>query len=156
MKANRFVALLALAATVIALAGCSGQQPTSSAPDSSEPVPPLEGTSWSCITFTTAGGVPTEVPAGTPITAEFSTDGRVSGSAGVNTYNTTYQTDGDAITIDPNVVTTKMAGPQEAMDRESDYLLTLPEAKRYSVNADGELILFGAAGNTIARYGPAQ
>jgi heat shock protein HslJ len=77
------------------------------------------------------GGVVTLV-AGSEITAVFGEDGSLSGSAGVNTYNSDYTTSGSTIEIGP-IMTTKMAGPQELMDQESQYLDALEAATTYSV-----------------------
>lgn len=148
--------LVALAATV--LVGCGSSEPTDagSTQPVAEPGGTLEGTSWNCIQFKVNDASIT-VPAETPITAQFSADGALSGSGGVNTYNTTYETDGGSITIGDQIATTMMAGEEDAMNREADYLAVLPTAVSYQIDgSSGELVLFGPADNTIARYTPAE
>lgn len=98
---------------------------------SSNEQPALDGTSWTL----TSWAEPDPIPAGVTITAEFS-DGRVAGSAGVNRYGAavTSGTDG-SFTIDP-AVTTRMAGPADAMAAETAYLERLQAATSYSVDGD--------------------
>jgi len=141
----------------VLLVGCNAAEPSE---DAAQPVPDpggaLEGTSWNCMTFN-VGGTPRPVPADIPITAEFGADGTLSGNASVNTYSTTYKADGGNLTIDPNIVTTKMAGSDEAMKQESDYLTTLVTVASYQIDdKNGQLVLFGPAQNTVARYEPAK
>ena len=101
-------------------------------------------------------GAPQTVPEDTPITAEFAADGTLSGKSGVNTYNTKYVTDGENMTIGPEIASTKMAGPEEAMNLETNYLTTLPTTTTYNITGDGDLVLLGSAGSAIARYRPAE
>lgn len=114
----------------------------------------LVGTQWACYEFA-VGQTPQTVLADAPIYAEFTADGILTGNGGVNSYNTTYKVDGESMTIDGDIGTTKMAGSEEAMKQEADYLLTLPTAASYNLRGD-ELVLFGPAQNMIARYRPAQ
>jgi heat shock protein HslJ len=156
------VAGTALIALVV-LAGCaSAPAPTDSGAGSTMPAAEpgdqpvdLAGTSWSCYEFKVSGA-PQTVPEDVPITAEFSADGKMSGNSGVNTYSTSYTTSGNGITISDQIVSTKMAGPEEAMTLESNYLLSLPTAVTYNVDEKGDLILLGAADDMVARYRPAQ
>lgn len=140
-----------LVATVLMGAGCSAAS-TSDAPAPAEV--DLVGTTWNCYEFA-VGATPQPVLSTAPITAEFAADGTLSGSAGVNTYNTGYKTEGESIEIDEQIATTMMAGPDDAMRQETDYLTTLPTAATFSLKGD-ELVLFGPAQNMIARYRPAE
>jgi len=146
----RMVAAGALIVAMLMIAGCSGEGTTAE----SEPVADLAGTSWNCYEFA-VGASPQPVLSTAPITAEFSTDGTLSGSSGVNTYSTTFTTEGTTLTIAEPIAATMMAGPEDAMRQESNYLLTLPTAQSYNIR-DDELILFGPADNMIARYRPAE
>ncbi len=142
-----------LVATVLMGAGCSAQSTT----ETPAPAPAevdLVGTSWNCYEFA-VGATPQPVLSTAPITAEFAADGTLSGSAGVNTYNTSYKTEGESIEIGEQIATTMMAGPDDAMKQEADYLTTLPTAATFNIRGD-ELILFGPAQNMIARYRPAE
>ena len=158
MSRTRLVTAFVLMALLALFAvGCAGSQPaedTTATQPVTEAPPALEGTSWNCIEFK-VNDAPITVPADAPITADFSTDGKLSGSSGVNTYNTTYETDGGGITISAEIATTMMAGPEDAMMRETDYLTVLPTAVSYQIDdKNGQLVLFGPADNTIARYTP--
>jgi heat shock protein HslJ len=150
-----------LIALLLLVGGCS--QPAEPAGESTVPAgsgqpdqaDKLVGVTWNCFEFKVAGA-PQTVPADTPITAEFAADGALSGKSAVNTYNTTYTTDGDGMTIGPEIASTKMAGPEEAMNLESNYLTTLPTTVRYNILNSGELVLLDAADSAVARYRPAE
>lgn len=58
---------------------------------------------------------------------------RFFGSASVNRYMGSYQTDGDAISFS-NAGSTMMMGPEELMSVESDYLQFLGTVKTYKLN----------------------
>lgn len=166
MSRMRLIAVLVVVALVaVFAAGCTSttEPPTAEQPSTGagatqpagEPSGMIEG-SWNCIEFK-VNDTPITVPAEAPITAEFSADGKLSGNAGVNTYNTTYKADGGGITIAGEIATTQMAGPEDAMQRETDYLTVLPTAVSYQIDSkSGQLVLFGPADNTIARYTPAD
>jgi heat shock protein HslJ len=152
MGRTRLIAAIVLFAFgALFLGGCSSEA-------TQEPAPvKLEGTSWNCIEIK-VNDAPVTVPADTPITAEFGTDGTLSGNSGVNNYSTTYETD-DAgkLTVSGEIVSTKMAGPEDAMARESAYLTALATVQSYQVDdKNGQLVLFGPAENTVARYEPAK
>ena len=87
----------------------------------------------------------------TGITAQFTTDGKVSGSAGCNQYAGTYTVSGNSIQISSPMASTLMACAQEVMDQESAYLKALGEAKTYAVGEDG-LTLADANETTVASY----
>jgi len=141
----------------VLLMGCATSQPSESATTpTKDPGGTLEGTSWTCMTYT-VGGTPQTVPVESTITAEFSAEGELTGNAGVNSYSTTFETDGGNLTIGDEIVTTKMAGPESVMKQESDYLTTLKTVESYQIDdKNGQLVLFGPAQNNIARYTPAQ
>lgn len=161
MKLKRIAGILLVGVLLVALVGCS--QPAEPAGDSTVPAgsgqpdqaDKLVGVKWNCFEVIVSDS-PQTVPEGTPITAEFAADGTLSGSSGVNTYNTTYKTDGDGMTIGPEIASTKMAGPEEAMNLEADYLVTLPTTVRYNILDSGELVLLNAADAAVARYRPAE
>lgn len=147
VKNGRWLAAGLLLVAMLMLVACASETPP----------PDLAGTKWTALTFT-VGGSPQTVLADFPITAEFSADGTMSGSAGVNQYSTGYKQDGSNLTVDQAIVTTKMAGPQEAMDQEADYLVTLKTVQSFLIDEKngGQLVLMGPAENTIARYNPAK
>jgi len=140
--------------SLLLVGGCSS--PAEPAAEPEQPVEMLElvGTTWNCYEFKVSGS-PVPVLASAPITAEFAEDGTLSGSAGVNTYSTTYKIDGKSMTIAGDIATSMMAGPDDAMNQESNYLTTLPTVQSFDLMND-ELVLFGPADSMIARYRPAQ
>jgi heat shock protein HslJ len=89
--------------------------------------------------------------AGTGISAEFTADGRVSGSAGCNRYSGTYTVSGNSITFSSPMASTMMMCEQAVMDQESAYLKALGEAKTYAVNGD-QLTLTAGDGTQLAVY----
>lgn len=111
------ISLLALGA------GCSGS--------AAGEEPPLDGTRWNL----TSWAEPDPIPISATITAEFS-EGRVAGNSGVNQYSAsvTSSTDGSFAVDAP--ISTKMAGPEDAMAAESTYLRRLEAATSYQVDGD--------------------
>ena len=89
--------------------------------------------------------------AGTGISAEFSTDGKVSGSAGCNRYSGTYTVSGSSITISSSIASTMMMCDEAIMEQENAYLKALPEAKTYEIKGD-QLTLTGADKTSLASY----
>lgn len=158
-RMNKIIAA-SLMFVLVLLVGCAQSTPPAeedtSTDSASEAPAPLEGTSWECITFAAGGGVQNPPLPTAAITAEFSEDGKMTGNTGVNSYSTSYETDGATLTIGEEIITTKMAGPEEAMTQESDYLTALATVESYNINGQGELILFGQAGNTVAKFGAAE
>ncbi len=90
---------------------------------------PLEGTSWVLNSYNDGQGALVTVLEGTEISVDFSEGGQLSGYAGCNNYNASYETEGINLTIGP-VVTTRMAcdQPEGVMEQESNYLLSFENA----------------------------
>ncbi len=112
----------------------------------------LEGTDWTLDAFNDGQGELVNVMEGTQITASFSADGEMSGSGGCNEYNTTYQVDGEEITIGP-ILSTQMAcsDPEGVMEQEGKYLQALELADNYR-NFGIILNFFNAEGQILASY----
>jgi len=89
--------------------------------------------------------------AGTGISAEFTADGTVAGSAGCNRYSGTYTVSGGNITFSTQLAMTMMMCEQPVMDQESAYMQALGEAKTFAVNGD-QLTLTGGDGTKLAVY----
>ena len=106
----------------------------------------LTGKVWAVTELT---GKP--LVADTGISAEFTADGKVSGSAGCNRYSGTYTISGSNITFSSPMASTMMMCDQAIMDQESAYLKVLGEAKTYAVNGD-QLTLTGGDGTQLAVY----
>jgi len=160
MRTWRVVAASVLMVSLLMVGGCSKPAEPAQPADQAEPAAPAaEATgvvgSWNCYEFSVSDS-PQTVLSSAPITAEFSADGNLGGSAGVNNYSTMYSVQGEAISLTGEIITTKKAGPEDAMKQETDYLTTLPTATTFKIQPNGDLVLFGPAKNMIARYHPAQ
>ncbi len=105
---------------------------------------------WQALAINNGKEAVVSVQTGTTVTAIFGADGKLSGNAGCNTYNSTYTTDGDKITIGP-LATTRMACEQAVMDQETNYLNALAEAATYSLGK-GTLELRDAGGALLVDY----
>jgi heat shock protein HslJ len=89
---------------------------------------------------------------GSKITATFSEDGTLSGSAGCNTYNTGFTLNQGSIKI-AQPVSTRMAcdKPEGVSEQEHDYLASLPTAASYRIEGS-RMTLLTAAGTIVATY----
>jgi heat shock protein HslJ len=138
-RMNKKVLLLSIFAAMIILAACASPASQSGGGD-------LTGKVWALTELT--GKPPL---AGTGISAEFSADGRVSGSAGCNRYSGTYTISGKSITFSSPMASTMMMCDQAVMDQENAYLKALQEAKTFAVKGD-QLTLTGANNTALAVY----
>ncbi len=115
----------------------------------------LVGTPWVLISYGDAAN-PTVVEDGTLITAFFGPDNAVNGSAGCNTYNTTYQVNGDQLTVASPIATTMMAC-EKGSEQEAAYLAALQAAQVYQVTVEGHLNIkfdLGAGYEEMLTYVP--
>jgi heat shock protein HslJ len=119
---------------------------------------PLIGTLWQLGWYNNGRGGFTSVMAGTEITAVFTEEGNVSGSAGCNNYMGSYQVDataspvGGAISVGPAAATRMMCNePEGIMQQESEYLAALESAASYEIQAD-KLVLANAEGARVAEF----
>lgn len=87
----------------------------------------------------------------TNITAALDEDGNVNGSAGCNTYGTSYDIDGDKLIFGENIRTTLMMCPEPVMEQERAFFGVLVNISTFEI-ADDELILYDAAGNALAKF----
>lgn len=112
----------------------------------------LTGTEWNAIAYNNGKGALQSMAAPSTITAVFGTDGSLTGNASINQYTTTYTTSGqDQMTIDAQIASTQMAGPDELMTQEAAYLAALPKTATYTIE-DDELWLRDADGAALAHY----
>jgi heat shock protein HslJ len=97
----------------------------------------LAGTSWEVISYNNGRGGVVSVIIGTELTAKFDDDGTLSGSAGCNNYNTTYEVDGENISIGQTAVTQMYCqDPEGIMEQEAEYLAALQSAATYKIEGD--------------------
>lgn len=91
------------------------------------------------------------------ITAVFDQDGNLTGNDGCNEYFTSYELDGEAITISPEIGMTRMACASEALNEQSQqYFAALAAATTWSIGADGSLELRDDAGALQVSFAPAM
>ncbi|MDM7912351.1 MAG: META domain-containing protein, partial [Methanotrichaceae archaeon] len=112
---------------------------------------PLVGTNWSMLNYNNGRALLSALT-GTEVTALFSVDGNLSGTAGCNNYRASYQIDGNNIMIGP-AATTRMfcSEPEGIMEQESDYLKALESAAIYRIDRQ-QLWLFFANNSTAAIF----
>ena len=92
----------------------------------------LVNTTWVLVGYGEAAN-PTVVEDGTLVTIFFAPDGSLNGSGGCNTYNTSYQVDGDQLTIASPIASTMMAC-EKGSEQETFYLAALQGAQSYQIN----------------------
>lgn len=114
----------------------------------------LVGTNWQVAYYNTGSQAVVSVLDGTSMTAVFGDDDSLSGNAGCNTYNTSFETDDDSITIQP-AATTRIACDQPIMDQEFAYLQALTQAATFELGED-TLTLHAADGALLVSYVTAQ
>ena len=109
----------------------------------------LSGTSWQVISYNNGKQAVVSVMSGTDLTADFGSDGNLSGNAGCNTYNGPYKVDGNNIKIGPLASTMKAcADPAGVMDQEVQFLAALNSAATYRV--EGSLMELRTADGALA------
>ncbi len=112
----------------------------------------LTGTEWQATAYNNGKGGLESLAADSAITAIFADDGMLSGNASINQYSTAYEvSDEDVMSIDAQVVTTAMAGPEEFMTQEAAYLAALPQTATYTIDGS-ELWLRDVNGAALAHY----
>ena len=102
----------------------------------------LDGTEWR---ITHVGD--TALVEGRPPTVRFD-DGAIGGLATVNRYRGSYRLDGDVLTVGP-VMSTRMAGPPEAMEQEDRWLAALREPS--TLRMDGDVLVMTHADGAESR-----
>ncbi len=110
----------------------------------------LKGTEWQLKSYDNGAAGTVSVIGGSTITLIFGEDGRIAGSAGVNTYFASYEANGYTLSFG-DVGTTRMAGPAPLMAQESMYLKLLSETATFSVEK-GELKLLNADGTVLLTF----
>ena len=111
---------------------------------------PLVGTNWTLDSLYTADAV-SSVVGGTTITAVFSEDGRVSGSAGCNNYFGSYTVTGSSLSTS-SIGSTKMNCPGTGiMQQENTFLASLGRTAGFTISGN-RLNLADANGTTLLTF----
>ena len=146
MRAMKRTTRAAMAALLVVVASFA---PGVALAQSSSDLGPLTTGPW---LLTQLGG--TAVAADAGITAVFSADGHLSGSAGCNDYNATYTFDeSGSMTVGP-LSTTRKACADAVMSLENGYLVALQGTSEWAISG-GVLTLTGTGG-TVLTYSGAQ
>ncbi len=100
----------------------------------------LEGPTWVAQEMSVDGTM-TAPMAEAPPHAVFD-DGAIAGSSGCNSYNGTYESDGDSMTIGP-LATTLMACTTQLQGQETLYFELLAQVDTYEVSGDQLTLMSG-------------
>lgn len=111
-----------------------------------DPPPALDGTAW---VLTALGGQPAGAPAPT---VRFEA-GKAQGSDGCNRYSVPLTTNGAAIEVSGQGISTQMACEPEVMERAAAFTRAMGMARSYRV-ANGSLELVGQDGAVLATFTP--
>ncbi len=113
---------------------------------------PLVGTFWILTGYNNGNDGFSSVLTASEITALFSTDGKLTGSAGCNNYMTSFTMDGTNLTVDP-AASTRMAcaEPEGIMEQETAYLNALNRVVSYMI-VDSQLTLLDENGTRQVEF----
>jgi heat shock protein HslJ len=103
---------------------------------------PLVGTMWTLTTIASGDAV-SSVLMGTDVTAEFTADGTVSGSAGCNRYSGTYRWTGDQLAF-YSLASTKMACADDVTAQESAFLASMEQVATFAIDGEQLTVMDGS------------
>lgn len=104
--------------------------------ETSNPAPAkLQGTTWYISSWTETMALGTD-----PVRLQFNGD-RLSGTAGCNNFNGSYQAHDGSLTIGEALGTTRKMCVEEIMAQEGLFLKLLPQVRSYGFSTDGQLEL---------------
>ena len=113
-----------------------------------DPATLLQGAEWVVEDLRGAGAVD-----GSRATLRFTADGRISGRAWCNSYTAAYALTGEGLTIS-KAASTMMACEPALMRQERRLLDLLAQVRRFTIDADGALVLHAASGRAITARRP--
>lgn len=110
---------------------------------------PLAGTRWNVVNYNNGNGIVTLLP-DSRIDMNFGTDGQVTGSAGCNSYFTSYQVrSNNGLSIGhPGSTSRFCPEPPGVMEQETRFLAALPSAATFRINGN-QLEIQNAGGQII-------
>ena len=111
----------------------------------------LTQNTWTLKSYVDQEGILVQVITGLPVTARFSTDGKVSGSAGCNKYNANYTMQNLAISVSQPVITGTYCENPVVMQQESAYLNDLSKAVEIRVT-EANLNLYDQTGKPVLMF----
>jgi heat shock protein HslJ len=110
---------------------------------------PLVGTQWTLTTIASGDAV-SSVLNGTEVTAEFSADGTVSGSAGCNRYSGSYTWTDDQLSFSA-LASTKMACADDVMAQEGAFLASMEQVASFAIEGS-QLTVSDATGALLLGF----
>ena len=114
----------------------------------------LDGTNWQLNRYQDKSGDLVPVIPDTIVTAQFQAT-KVSGIAGCNNYNSSYQVNGNLLTFSPAATTRKIcADPPTIMQQEDAYLTALEQVQSFRHRGEA-LEMQSSDGETILVFSPA-
>ncbi len=143
-RSIRWSVLVCIVLLVGVACGSDDSDDTTSGPNSTGTS--LTSAPWR-LSASTALGVPA---AGVTVTAEFA-GGQMTGSSGCNSYRAPYETDGEGLTIGPDIAGTRKACEPASTAVEQAYLARLPEVAIFQIRGT-TLTLRSMSGQTLLVY----
>jgi heat shock protein HslJ len=137
-REERFLSALSRAASVtregdgLTLAAADGSASIDLIPFVPEADRPLAGTEWQLATFVVGGAASSVLAGTTPTLTVDDLAGRVSGSAGCNSFGGSASFGEQTVEVGP-LVSTKMACDKSIMDQEAQFLLVLGAAVDWEI-----------------------
>lgn len=112
----------------------------------------LAGSSWSLLAYNNQAEALVSVVSGTEVTMAFD-DGKVTGSAGCNSFGADYEADAVSLKIGPAASTERAClEPAGVMEQELLFLGNLGLVATYEISADGILLMFDEAGTRLLQF----
>jgi len=119
----------------------------------------LTGPIWRLVSYGPPDNPQAVIEAGS-VTAGFfppeagSDTGRVNGSTGCNAYFSTYQIDGETLTVGPAGSTRRAClTPEGIMEQEQDFLTALQAAESYQIESDQLTISYDSGAGLLTFSG---
>ncbi|MGB4051011.1 MAG: META domain-containing protein, partial [Methanoculleus sp.] len=113
---------------------------------------PLVGTDWVLDSYSTGRDAISSVITGTTITAKFTDDSKITGSAGCNHYGGEYLLDGANLSVSSLFSTLMYCGePEGVMEQEARYLGLFDSVTGYRIDGD-RLDLLDEVGKVLLSY----
>ena len=105
----------------------------------------LVGAPWNVVSYNNGKQATVSLVADSTITLQVGAEGSVTGNATCNTYNGSFTTDGESLTVGP-LATTRMACASDALNaQEAQYLVALQSSATYDIT-NGTLTIRDAGG----------
>ncbi len=108
----------------------------------------LADTSWHATGINNGKGGVASLVADSTVTMDFAPDGKVAGSAGCNTYTSSYQTHGDRLRFTPAAATRRMCTASGVLEQEQAFFQAL--ASVAAMRREGDRLEMRTAAGALA------